>query len=411
MSTSWIGGTASQFYLGTLALIKVREAYRNLGALGSHVCILALLVQGNLQYYAIVVATSTAGSVLALRPVDQAGAYNMFMVASMGICGPRLLRDMRRMLMYGEDDPTLKTIASLRFQLPVRKPAPVKTQETQTDTAPDLTAPAPAPASAPPRDTAPKPASAPPPKPPAPRKPARTTTPAQGHKIPPPPRDTAPPPGAQRSARANPRSRPAARLIVRYGDTGVLRGRPRPHPAIFRHSLNDALGGEWIAGIGYSRNGQLILHTKAPFTAQQLALRGDVLRPVIRSAFALEGDPRPLFETDDEWSKIVVHRVPLPVSGNPSEALNVKLQAFFMDVCTSNSFDPKVVRRMQPLCPKEKEEDYFRQSTAQAPQHLSVLLCISDTNLARRLLNHGAFWQGSHCRVSRYRERQRPVSG
>ncbi|EJD34384.1 hypothetical protein AURDEDRAFT_176576 [Auricularia subglabra TFB-10046 SS5] len=219
-----------------------------------------------------------------------------------------------------------------------------------------------------------------------------------------PPR-SAPPPRASPQARGGPRSQPVARVIVRYGNTGTLRDRPRPHTASLRHTLNGVLGGEWIAGISYSRVGQLALHAKAPFTAQQLALRGDALRPVIRAAFGLAGDPRPIFETDAIWSKVVIHRIPLPPSGDSMEAMDVKLQAFFADVCSSNGFDSRLVRRMQLLCPKGKEEEHFRQSTDLSPRHLSVMLCIADDKLVGRLIRNGAFWQGAHCRISNYRPR------
>ncbi|KZV86528.1 hypothetical protein EXIGLDRAFT_724734 [Exidia glandulosa HHB12029] len=263
------------------------------------------------------------------------------------------------------------------------------------------------------------PTSAPRPVPPAPH---RAPSPAPrkraargGHRADTAPPVKGPPPTAQPPPRApgnsHRRGRSASRVIVRYRDADILRGRTKPHSAVLLKSLNDALGGDWVAGIAYSRNDRLILHTKSPYSARELALQGGVLRPVIRSAFAFMDDPEPLFETDDPWSKIVVQRVPLPLLSDSTEHMEDKAQAFLADACSSNGFTPDVVRRMQFLCPKGKEEEYFSRSTAQAPQLVSVLLCLSDSRLANRLLRTGAFWQGSHCRVSLYRERRRTANG
>ncbi|KZV83616.1 hypothetical protein EXIGLDRAFT_842831 [Exidia glandulosa HHB12029] len=115
LSISWLLGLGFQVYLAILALAKVREAYTRFRQLGSRVNILVLLVEGNLQYYAVIVLAYCATTALTLRaPIDQAGAYNMITVAAMGIFGPKLLRDMRRMLVQREDDITLATMTRTR---------------------------------------------------------------------------------------------------------------------------------------------------------------------------------------------------------------------------------------------------------------------------------------------------------
>ncbi|KZV80450.1 hypothetical protein EXIGLDRAFT_705172 [Exidia glandulosa HHB12029] len=98
-----------------LALFKVREAHRHLHQLGERTSIFVLLVQGNIQYYAIIVIAYVAATILMLcTPIDQAGSYSLVTVSAAGIFGPKLLRDMRQMLVHGDGDPTLKTLASLR---------------------------------------------------------------------------------------------------------------------------------------------------------------------------------------------------------------------------------------------------------------------------------------------------------
>ncbi|EJD48826.1 hypothetical protein AURDEDRAFT_162284 [Auricularia subglabra TFB-10046 SS5] len=105
-------GMAFQIYLSILALAKVRNAYAQQRFLGGRVSLLALLVQGNLQYYVIIVAAYCATTILTLRmPHDQSGSYNLLTVAAMGIFGPKLFRDMRRMLLEsGGYDPTFSMI-------------------------------------------------------------------------------------------------------------------------------------------------------------------------------------------------------------------------------------------------------------------------------------------------------------
>lgn len=117
MAASWLVGMVFQIYLSILALAKVRKAHAQQKVLGGRVSLLALLVQGNLQYYVVIVAAYCATTVLTLRlPYDQSGSYNLLTVAAMGIFGPKLFRDMRRMLLNsGGCDPTFSTIQPLEF--------------------------------------------------------------------------------------------------------------------------------------------------------------------------------------------------------------------------------------------------------------------------------------------------------
>ncbi|KZV95527.1 hypothetical protein EXIGLDRAFT_766096 [Exidia glandulosa HHB12029] len=217
------------------------------------------------------------------------------------------------------------------------------------------------------------------------------------------------PPGLH--PRAHPRDRPGNRLIVGYDDPQLLRGAQRPHPSALVRDLNGALGDDAIAAVSFSRNDRLVVHTKAPFTAQQLALKGDLFAPVLARVFKLSGAPRPVLEPDTVWSKLVVHGAPLPIRHGPSATLQEQLPAYFDDLCSSNGIDPRHVRRMSFLCRKGEEAERFKSSSAESPQRMSVLLCFSDGPSATRLLKSGVCWQNSFCRVSRYRERQPAASG
>ncbi|KZV85505.1 hypothetical protein EXIGLDRAFT_726078 [Exidia glandulosa HHB12029] len=92
------------------------------------------------------------------------------------------------------------------------------------------------------------------------------------------------------------------------------------------------------------------------------------------------------------------------------DTLKDHLPAHLDDLCSSNGLDPRHVRRMQFLCRKGEDVERFKSSSEESPQPMSVLLCFSDEGVATRLLRSGVYWQNSHCRVSRYRERQPATS-
>ncbi|EJD48840.1 hypothetical protein AURDEDRAFT_150872 [Auricularia subglabra TFB-10046 SS5] len=91
LPAAWLLGLGYHVYLAVLALLKVRQAYAHRKLLGVRLSLLGLLVQGNLEYYMM-----AHGSRLTMT--------------SMGIFGPKLIRDMRRMLVPGGQDPTFSTI-------------------------------------------------------------------------------------------------------------------------------------------------------------------------------------------------------------------------------------------------------------------------------------------------------------
>lgn len=111
LPSAFLLGLAYQIYLGVMALAKVRQAYAHYRILGARVSFLALLVKGNLLYYIVMVISYGLTTLLTfLGPPDQVGSYNLLTTAATGIFGPKLFRDMRRMLTYSEDDPTFGTI-------------------------------------------------------------------------------------------------------------------------------------------------------------------------------------------------------------------------------------------------------------------------------------------------------------
>lgn len=205
-------------------------------------------------------------------------------------------------------------------------------------------------------------------------------------------------------SRSPPRTR-STRLIVRF----PLAGGPGPlekhqlHPSIIRDSLNDALHDRWISAVDRSRGGHLVLSTRAPFTARQLAVHGDVIWTVLQKTFALQDAMRPLFEPDDQWTAIVVHRVPLPI-WDDARAAELR-NSFFSEVCEWNGLDSRTLKKERFLCTEDELATRVQGSTRTTPQQVSVMLTLSDAAAAQRLLRTGVYWQGSHCRASIYRSR------
>jgi len=138
---------------------------------------------------------------------------------------------------------------------------------------------------------------------------------------------------------------PSTRLVVRFpGQT--IPAEVRPHPATFRDELNKAINMKAIESIQYSRTGQLILQTRSPHTAVQLAALSNQLWPVIQAALRIGDTPeRPIFEPDDTWTRIVVHQVPLPVWDGKRDSRATQ-ELMTQDLCHTNSIPAETIRRV-----------------------------------------------------------------
>ncbi|EJD49902.1 hypothetical protein AURDEDRAFT_160925 [Auricularia subglabra TFB-10046 SS5] len=195
-------------------------------------------------------------------------------------------------------------------------------------------------------------------------------------------------------------------LIVRYDTVDEQR---RPHPSKIVRSLNAALGRELLSAVSYTRDNQITLHAKAPHTAQQLISQDKILRNTLNSLLFpnLSTKPSATFDTGDPWSKVVLHRVPLPV-WQTKTTVDRQLKALASDLCQSNGLSSNQVRRIRLLCAHGDQEKLLRASSDVAPQHVSLLLCTADQDAAARLLRNGAIIQSAHCRASAYHPRSNP---
>lgn len=203
-----------------------------------------------------------------------------------------------------------------------------------------------------------------------------------------------------------PQTQPASstRLIVRY--PGILAPPFRPHPTSIVQNVNTQLKRDMLAAISYSRDDQLILHTKHPFTAHDLLTRSTALRRALDPLLfpGASQPPSPVYDTGQPWSKLVLHGVPLPV-WQPTSTVQDQLRTLSADLCSLNSLSCDNIRLLRPLCSRADEERTFRSSTKRSPCLVSILVCTTDNDAATRLLRNGAVIQNAFCRATAYRPR------
>ncbi|KZV81487.1 hypothetical protein EXIGLDRAFT_779669 [Exidia glandulosa HHB12029] len=215
---------------------------------------------------------------------------------------------------------------------------------------------------------------------------------------------TSPPPDAS--------TRSTTRVIVRYPDS--LRNCRRPHPVHVVQSLNICLGKDCVSAISYSRDYHLILHLNAPYTVEHVRSQFNGVTGMLYTLFQPGGAGArvlPAIESDEPWSKVVLHGVPAPIwSDNihydPNPTVDAKRKALLEDICHSNGLSRDSVRHWRLLCSRDAEDQLFRKQGS-----ASVLLCLSDAAAASRLLCDGATVQNIRCRASKYRPRSLPRVG
>ncbi|KAJ6536434.1 hypothetical protein DFH09DRAFT_1179000 [Mycena vulgaris] len=234
---------------------------------------------------------------------------------------------------------------------------PITADQTITMPTPPPTAPVEAARTNPTYATAAKAATPPPAlggpatKPPTKKPPQKPRLP---HKAPP------PPPTTSRSA--------PQRLILRFANSSQ-----------FRDSLNEALNGaSKLRGVNRSRGGNLILHTKAPYTAVQL-----------REHEQTNERDRPRFHLDKPWQRVVIHRVPVTTTST-SRSLVEELRWSNEGIGALAD-----VMGVRDLCSIEGLQK-------RVPQETSLMLMLLNVDVARRFLREGVFLYRSHCRVSVY---------
>ncbi|KAJ6552123.1 hypothetical protein DFH09DRAFT_1086242 [Mycena vulgaris] len=181
------------------------------------------------------------------------------------------------------------------------------------------------------------------------------------------------------------------RLILRW-----ISGPPaisdRPSVTALAAVLNDATFEHHcpphIQGVNWTGNGNLVLHTRAPYTA---SIHGAAVIEVVRRECG-QFLGAAVLEADAPWVQVVIHGVPAkPLVGSLEFA-----QEGFWSALESTGNGPTEVKAIRVLC---------RDADLETREKLSVRLTFSDASAAKRMLSSGAFFFGTHCCASRYRPR------
>ncbi|KZW03136.1 hypothetical protein EXIGLDRAFT_828874 [Exidia glandulosa HHB12029] len=196
---------------------------------------------------------------------------------------------------------------------------------------------------------------------------------------------------------------PPKHIVVRF--LSSLRNQRRPHPAHVRDALNKSLGANWVSGIRYSRDDQIILHPHASRTVQQLLERRRTIDDTLRPLLCPDDKTLLSFDAGGTWAKLVIHGAPLPVWDEESTPRKQFL-SLIPQLLQSGEIDRDSLRHTRLLCSPDEAERRMRTCGRFSPQYASILFCVQDDDAAARLLRHGIMVQGLHCRVSLFRPRR-----
>jgi hypothetical protein len=159
-------------------------------------------------------------------------------------------------------------------------------------------------------------------------------------------------------------------------------------------------GTKRIAAANVTRSGNLVIHTKAPYTASQLKIH---TQDIHVNAKAIPGfsppDNPPLVELDLPWHGLVVHGLPtLSLREAYYSGEDYDDDKNIWDSLEMETGIPQTeIRDLRILCRDGEEE---KQSS------LSLRIMVEDPAIGDRLIRDGAFLLGTHCRVSQYHPRR-----
>ena len=155
-----------------------------------------------------------------------------------------------------------------------------------------------------------------------------------------------------------------------------------------------------IAAANVTRSGNLVIHTKAPYTAAQLKLH---IQDIHDNAKAIPGfsppDDLPLVELDVPWHGLVIHGLPtlsLHDAYYTGEAYDDN-KNIWDSLEKETGILQTEIRDLRILCREGEEEKR---------SFLSLRVMVEDPAICDRLTKDGAFLLGTHCRVSKYRSRR-----
>ncbi|PBK74538.1 hypothetical protein ARMSODRAFT_595778 [Armillaria solidipes] len=153
-----------------------------------------------------------------------------------------------------------------------------------------------------------------------------------------------------------------------------------------------------IAGVEWTRAGNLIVHAQPPYTAMQL-VRECTADIITLANMNMTSVPTPVVELDSPWTGVVIHNVE---SLALYKAGGISGEAFWRDVHDHSGLCQGAIKDVRVLCSPSVEY--------QTRDRVSLRIMLEDPNVAMRLLRDGMFIFGGYCRASRYRPRRRTAT-
>ncbi|KAL1687340.1 hypothetical protein GGG16DRAFT_117009 [Schizophyllum commune] len=149
-----------------------------------------------------------------------------------------------------------------------------------------------------------------------------------------------------------------------------------------------------FAGLRWTANGNLVVHTYGAFTAQNAR---DDEKQTIENVVQRNCEPslRPVLELNDPWFGVVLHGIPA------ADVLAAKAQSpyrFPNELTNTLGIPSSSLKDVRLLCPD---------GDANRVEHVSTRVMITDYSAAVRIINAGANILGHHVRASWYRPRTR----
>ena len=181
---------------------------------------------------------------------------------------------------------------------------------------------------------------------------------------------------------------PSNRLVLRFRDPL----KTTLHPLLICEALNMELPRHTqVAGVNFSRGGNLVLHVLAPSSAGLLAEHSGVIARTLDRVLGV----KPLaFDLGERWHHIVCHQVPVP--HHRRELLTAEIGNELVEWNKVEGGDKDYVSSLV-LCPKEDLDKRL---------FVTIKITLKNEESARRLCSQGIFLFGTHCRVATYRHRR-----
>ncbi|PPQ81730.1 hypothetical protein CVT25_013620 [Psilocybe cyanescens] len=201
-----------------------------------------------------------------------------------------------------------------------------------------------------------------------------------------------------------------SRLIVDFGEGEVK----RRLPSSIRNRLNalkapysDSLRFQF-SGAEFSRHGKLILTVTPPSAvASVLREHQSSIISCLRNALEIPDDNPILMYPDRPWHRVVIHKIPLNPKGRKDGGYAGNGWDDYLETIHREWTEYNPVAKFVPtfarerlLVPKSAPIEVLK-----ARESISLCVAFEDVKHARRLIQEGAFFLGTHCRASPYRPR------